>query len=126
MDEESDENENEDSESEDNDEFENTDESDDDDDESDSDMDEDLACAIEEDLKDRELKNELDTSNDVLSSLKSSSENAVETNGSLEVVPIYGDGNCLFRAITSGITTTLISCERNEGGYPVDKVHAAM
>ena len=128
MDEESDENKNEDSESEDNDELKNTGESDDDGDESDSDMDEDedLACAIEEDLKDRELKNELDTSNDVLSSLKSSGENAVESNGSLEVVPIYGDGNCLFRAIASGITTTLISCERNKGGYPVDKVHAAM
>ena len=127
LDEESDENENEDSESEDNDEFENTDEFDDDGDESDSDMDEDedLACAIE-DLKDRELKNELDTSNDVLYSLKSSGENTVESNGSLEVVPIYGDGNCLFRAIASGITTTLISFERNEGGYPVDKVHAAM
>ena len=128
LDEESDENENEDSESEDNDEFGNTDESDDDGDESDSDMDEDedLASAIEEDLKDRERKNELNTSNDVLSSLKSSSENAVESNGSLEVVPICGDGNCLFHAIASGITTTLISCERNEGGYPVDKVHAAM
>ena len=128
MDEESDENENEDSESEDNEEFENTDESDDDSDESDSDMDEDedLACAIEEDLKDRELKNELNTSNDVLSSLQSSSENAVESNGSLEVVPIYGDGNCLFRAIASGITTALISCERNEGGDLVDKVHVAM
>ena len=50
----------------------------------------------------------------------------MESNGSLEVVPIYGDGNCLFRAISSGITTTLISCERNEGGYPVDKVHAAI
>ena len=128
LDEESDENENEDSESEDNDKFENTDESDDDCDESDSDMDddEDLACAIEEDLKDRELKNELDTSNDVLSSLKSSSENAVESNGSLEVVPIYGNDNCLFRAIASGITTTLISCKRNEGGYPIDKVNAAI
>ena len=90
------------------------------------DEDEDLAFAIEEDLKDRELKNELATLNDVLSSLKSSSENAMESNGSLEVVPIYGDGNCLFRAIASGITTTLISCERNEGGYPVDKVHTAM
>ena len=109
MDEESDENENEDSESENNDEFENTEESDDDGDKSDSDMDqdEDLACAIEEDLKDRELKNELDTSNDVISSLKSSSENVVESNGSLEVVPTYGDGNCLFRAIASGITTTV-------------------
>ena len=96
LDEESDENENEDSESEDNDEFENTDESDGDGSDSDMDEDEDLACAIEEDLKDQELKNELDTSNDVLSSLKSSSENAVESNGSLEVVPIYGDGNCLF------------------------------
>ena len=119
LDEESDENENDSSESEDNDEFENIDESDDDGDEGDSDMDEDedLACAIEEDL---------DTSNDVLSSLKSSSENEVESNGSLEVVPIYGDGNCLFRAIASGITTTLICCERNEDGYPVDKVHAAM
>ena len=31
---------------------------------------EDLACAIEEYLKERELKNELDTSNDVLFSLK--------------------------------------------------------
>ena len=50
----------------------------------------------------------------------------MESNGSLEVVLIYGDGNCLFHAIASGITTTLISCERNEGGYPVDKVHAAM
>ena len=77
LDEESDENENEDSESEDNDEFENTDESNDHGDESDSDMDEDedLACAIEEDL---------DTSNDVLSSLKSFSENTVESNGSLK------------------------------------------
>ena len=82
-----------------------------------------MTSAIEEDLKDRELKNELDTSNDVLSS---SGENAVESNGSFEVVPIYGDGNCIFRAIASGITTTLLSCERNEGGYPVDKVHAAM
>ena len=128
LDEESDENENEDSESEDNDEFENTDESDDDGGESDSDMDdhEDLACAIGEDLKDRELKNELDTLNDVLSNLKSSSENAVESHGSLDVVPIYGYGNCLFRAMASGITTTLISCERNEGGHPVDKVHAVM
>ena len=83
LDEENDENENEDSESEDNDEFENTDESDNDGDESDSDMDEDedLACAIEEDLKGRELKNELNTLNDVLSSHKSSSENAVESNG---------------------------------------------
>ena len=128
LDEESDENENEDSESEDNDEFENTDESDDDGDErySDMDEDEDMACAIEEDLKDRELKNELDTLTDVLSSLKSSGKNAVESNGSLEVVPIYGDGNCLFRAIASAITTTLISSERNKGGYPVDKVHAAM
>ena len=90
------------------------------------DEDGDLACAIEEDLKDRELKNELDTSNYVLSSLKSSMENAVESNRSLEVVPIYGGGNCLFRPIASGITTTLISCERNEGEYPVDKVHAAM
>ena len=128
LDEESDKNENEDSESEDNDEFENTDESDDDGDESDSDMDkdEDLACAIEEDLEDRELKNKLDTSNDVLSSLKSSSEYALESNGSLEVVPIYGDGNCLFLAIASGITTALISCERNEGGYPIDKINAAM
>ena len=117
MDEENDKNENEDSESEDNDEFENTDESDDNGDESDSDMDEDedLACAVKEDLKDRKLKNELDTSNDVFPSLISSSENAVESNGSLEVVPIYGDGNCLFCAIASGITTTLISCERNEG-----------
>ena len=63
LDEESDENENEDSESEDNDKSKNADESDDDGDESDSDMDEDedLACAIEEDLEDRELKNELDT-----------------------------------------------------------------
>ena len=50
----------------------------------------------------------------------------MESNGSLEVVPIYGDGNCLFRAIASGITTTLITCDRNEGGYPVDKVHTAM
>ena len=41
------------------------------------------------------------------------------------IVPIYGNGNCLFRAIVSGITT-LISCERNEGRYPVGKVHAAM
>ena len=72
----SNENQNEDSESEDNDEVENIDESDDDDDESDSDMyeDKDLACVIEEDLKDQELKNELDILNDVLSSLKSSSE----------------------------------------------------
>ena len=118
LDEESDENENEDSESEDNDEFENTDESDDDGDERDSDMDEDedLVCAIEEDLKDRELKNELDTLTDVLSSLKSLGKNAVESNGSLEVVPIYRDGNCLFRAIASAITTTLISSERNEDG----------
>ena len=115
MDEENNKNENEDSESEDNDEFENTDESDGDESDSDMDEDEDLACAIEEDVKDRKLKNELDTSNDVFSSLKSSSENAVESNGSLEVVPIYGDGNCLFYAIASGITTTLISCERNEG-----------
>ena len=97
MDEENNRNENEDSESEDNDEFENTDESDGDESHSDMDEDEDLACAIEEDLKDRKLKNKLDTLNDVFSSLKSSSENAMESNGSLEVVvPIYGDRNCLF------------------------------
>ena len=41
-------------------------------------------------------------------------------------MPIYGDGNCPFRAIASGIITTLISCERNEGGCPVDKIHAAL
>ena len=57
-----------------------------------------------------------DTLYDVLSSLKSSSENAVEGNEPLEVVPIYGDGNCLFHVIAGGITTTLITCEKNEGG----------
>ena len=50
----------------------------------------------------------------------------MESNESLEVVPIYGDGNCLFSARASGITTTLISCERNGGGYLVEKICAAL
>ena len=37
-----------------------------------------------------------------------------------EVVPVYGDGNCLFRAIACARNDSLLSCARNEGGYPTD------
>ena len=37
-----------------------------------------------------------------------------------EVVPVYGDGSCLFRAIACGKNDGRLSCARNEGGYPTD------
>ena len=39
-------------------------------------------------------------------------------------MPVYGDGNCLFRAIASGRNDSLLSCARNEGGYPTDAQYA--
>ena len=43
-----------------------------------------------------------------------------------EVVPIYGDGNCLFCAVESGDEKTLFSCSRKESGYPVNAKHAEL
>ena len=43
-----------------------------------------------------------------------------------EVVPIYGDGNCLFRAAVSGDDETLLSCSRQGSGYPVNAKHAEL
>ena len=40
-----------------------------------------------------------------------------------EVVPIYGDGNCLLRAVACGDDETLFSCSRQESGYPVNAKH---
>ena len=39
-------------------------------------------------------------------------------------MPVYGDGNCLFRAIACGRNDSLLSCARNEGGYPTDAQYA--
>ena len=41
-----------------------------------------------------------------------------------DFVPVYGDGNCLFRAIVCGRNYSLLSCARNEGGYPTDAQYA--
>ena len=43
-----------------------------------------------------------------------------------EVVPIYGDGNCLFRAVASGDNETLFSCSGQESGYPANAKHAEL
>ena len=38
----------------------------------------------------------------------------------LQQIQVYGDGRCLFRCIASRLNTTLLLCERNEGGMPLD------
>ena len=38
-----------------------------------------------------------------------------------EIVPIYGDGNCLFCAVASENDKTLFSCSRKESGYSFSK-----
>ena len=41
-------------------------------------------------------------------------------------MPIFGDGNCSFRAVASGDDETLFSCSRQESGYPVNAKHAEL
>ena len=38
----------------------------------------------------------------------------------LQQIQVYGDGRCLFHCIASRLNTTLLLCERNEGGMPLD------
>ena len=38
----------------------------------------------------------------------------------LNVKKIYGDGQCLFRSVVVACDNALLSCERNEGGWPKD------
>ena len=36
----------------------------------------------------------------------------------LEVKKVYGDGQCLFRSVACACDDALLSCVRNEGGWP--------
>ena len=96
-------------------------------DEDDSDTDEDLLCAIEEDRRDMETQNDLETMSHTLSIISDSPEQSNnkicqsnKKDDDWEIFPVYGDGNCLFRAITCEQNNNLLSCARNEGGYPLD------
>ena len=96
-------------------------------DEDDSDTDEDLLCAIEEDRRDMETQNDLETMSHTLSIISDSPEQSNnkicqsnKKDDDWEIFPVYGDGNCLFRAITCEENNNLLSCARNEGGYPLD------
>ena len=97
-------------------------------DEDDSKFDEDLLCAIEEDL---EMQNDLKTMYQTLSVVnasieqcKYSKDNGNDYDKAWEVVPVCGDGNCLFRAIACGRNDSLLSCARNEGDYPTAAQYA--
>ena len=55
---------------------------------------------------------------------KYSKDNGNDDDEAWEVMPVYGDGNCLFCAIACGRNDSLLSCARNEGGYPTDAQNA--
>ena len=100
-------------------------------DEDDSEFDEDLLCAIEDDVSDLKMQNDLKTMCQTLSVVnasikqcKYSKDDSNDDDEAWEVVPVYGDGNCLFRAIACGRNYSLLSCARNEGGYPTDAQYA--
>ena len=47
-------------------------------------------------------------------------QNQKSNSNLLQQIQVYGDGRCLFCCIDSRLNTTLLLCERNEGGMPLD------
>ena len=51
---------------------------------------------------------------------ESSSKIQTKSDPPTQVKKIYGDGRCLFRSVTVACDMVLLSCARNEGGWPKD------
>ena len=63
----------------------------------------------------------INNESDFCSFVRQNKEQTEKSNSNLlQQIQVYGDGRCLFRCIASRLNTTLLLCERNEGGMPLD------